>query len=319
MSLVSTRVHQLVSFIILAFATIAGKTTILSPEVLQKAGVPCCRLVQNAGEFVVTFPRAYHSGFSHGFNCAEAVNMATPGWLRVARVAAIRRVSVGIAPMVSDSQLLYDLTMSMSSSKQKGKMPESQSSQLRERFTSEGDAMVKRTFVQDVMHSNELLVALRNGSPITLLSEDALYKKAHPASIFSCVTCGSPCYSCVAIVQPSITAARYLMSYENEDVIDQGLSSGKLLKSNSSTRERKAIPARKLLALAYGDSSNSEKGSSRFHVFCLDHAREVELRLRSFGGIHMLLLCHQGTFSFMKWAGLARTSQHFFNFFYIYM
>uniref|UniRef100_A0A251T8D7 Uncharacterized protein n=1 Tax=Helianthus annuus TaxID=4232 RepID=A0A251T8D7_HELAN len=57
----------------------------------------------------------YHSEFSHGFNGAEAVNMGTPGWLRVARDAAIRRVSIDIAPIVSDSQLLYDLAMPLSS------------------------------------------------------------------------------------------------------------------------------------------------------------------------------------------------------------
>uniref|UniRef100_A0A3Q7FZZ0 JmjC domain-containing protein n=1 Tax=Solanum lycopersicum TaxID=4081 RepID=A0A3Q7FZZ0_SOLLC len=48
-----------------ALALLGEKTTLLSPEVLVASGIPCCRLVQNPGEFVVTFPRAYHVGFSH--------------------------------------------------------------------------------------------------------------------------------------------------------------------------------------------------------------------------------------------------------------
>lgn len=35
-----------------------------------------CRLQQHPGQFVVTFPKAYHGGFSYGFNCGEAVNFA---------------------------------------------------------------------------------------------------------------------------------------------------------------------------------------------------------------------------------------------------
>ncbi|XP_045803128.1 probable lysine-specific demethylase ELF6 [Trifolium pratense] len=50
-----------------ALKLLGEKTTLLSPEVIVASGIPCCRLVQNPGEFVVTFPRAYHVGFSHGF------------------------------------------------------------------------------------------------------------------------------------------------------------------------------------------------------------------------------------------------------------
>ncbi|WOH07972.1 hypothetical protein DCAR_0727407 [Daucus carota subsp. sativus] len=87
----------------------------MSPEVILNAGIPCYRLVQNPGEFIVTFPRAYHSGFSHGFNCSEASNIATPEWLLFTGEAEIRRAAENNPPSVSHIQLLYDLALSFSS------------------------------------------------------------------------------------------------------------------------------------------------------------------------------------------------------------
>jgi hypothetical protein len=57
------------------------QVTQLSPSVLKSEGVPVYRTVQNPGEFILTLPRAYHSGFNCGFNCAEAVNIAPVDWL----------------------------------------------------------------------------------------------------------------------------------------------------------------------------------------------------------------------------------------------
>jgi jumonji domain-containing protein 2 len=72
------------------------KTTLISPLVLQAHNIPIFKMVQNRGtfycnllyqnnssegEFMITFPRAYHCGFNGGMNCAESVNFALESWM----------------------------------------------------------------------------------------------------------------------------------------------------------------------------------------------------------------------------------------------
>ena len=57
-------------------------------QCVQEKKVPCYKLNQEPGEYILTFPEAYHGGFSHGFNCCEAVNFATADWLEYAFILA---------------------------------------------------------------------------------------------------------------------------------------------------------------------------------------------------------------------------------------
>jgi len=56
-------------------------TTQFSPRLLQNAQVPIFKILQHEGEYVVTFPCAFHGGFSMGPNIGEAVNFATHDWI----------------------------------------------------------------------------------------------------------------------------------------------------------------------------------------------------------------------------------------------
>ncbi|XP_077250607.1 lysine-specific demethylase JMJ705-like [Tasmannia lanceolata] len=172
---------------LVTFATLGEKTTVMSPEVLINAGIPCCRLVQNVGEFVVTFPRSYHSGFSHGFNCGEAANVATPEWLRVAKEAAIRRASINKPPMLSHFQLLYALALTLCSRIPASINTEPRSSRLKDKKRGEGEMIVKELFVQNVIQNNDLLdILLEKGSSCIVLprnfSDISLRSSSHPGS-----------------------------------------------------------------------------------------------------------------------------------------
>ncbi|KAL2459568.1 Lysine-specific demethylase REF6 [Forsythia ovata] len=381
---------------LVTFATLGEKTTVMSPEVLVGAGVPCCRLVQNAGEFVVTFPRAYHSGFSHGFNCGEAANIATPEWLRIAKDAAIRRASINCSPMVSHFQLLYDLALSLCSSLPKSICVEPRSSRLKDKKKSEGEMLIKEQFSQDVMQNNNTLHILGKGSAVVVLPQNTLrssnlrsgsqsaaryrlfpsfcspdlelkttkstvcedvtldrnqevrevsgypvkgkvyslcngnelpslaphtgnadsdikrvsqFDRLSEQGLFSCVTCGILCFACVAIVQPTEAAARYLMSADcsifddweaagynpsSGDVkaCDMNAHSGAVLKKTplglfdvpissgnqigtlddgsvrvvSNSKTQKDTSALGLLALMYENSSDSEEEEAEAHI-----------------------------------------------------
>lgn len=59
------------------------KTCMVAPSTLQANHIHYKTALQQQGEIIVTFPGAYHAGFNHGFNIAEAVNFATERWFAI--------------------------------------------------------------------------------------------------------------------------------------------------------------------------------------------------------------------------------------------
>ncbi|KAG6868752.1 hypothetical protein C0993_011021 [Termitomyces sp. T159_Od127] len=84
--------------------------TLMNPKRVTDAGVRVYACNQRAGEFVITFPKAYHAGFNHGLNFNEAVNFALPEWLPYGRDCVVRYREHRKLPVFSHDELLVTIT-----------------------------------------------------------------------------------------------------------------------------------------------------------------------------------------------------------------
>ncbi|KAF4763354.1 hypothetical protein HAV15_000627 [Penicillium sp. str.  len=80
--------------------------TLMPPDKLRKAGVNVYAVDQRAGQFVLTFPQAYHAGFNHGFNFNEAVNFAPTDWEPYGAAGVERLQNFRRHPCFSHDELL---------------------------------------------------------------------------------------------------------------------------------------------------------------------------------------------------------------------
>ncbi|XP_067927988.1 lysine-specific demethylase 5A-like [Watersipora subatra] len=81
-------------------------TTIMNPNLLMAQGIPIVRTDQCAGEFIITFPRAFHAGFNQGYNFAEAVNFCPADWLPFGRECISHYKLVKRLPVFSHEELI---------------------------------------------------------------------------------------------------------------------------------------------------------------------------------------------------------------------
>jgi protein Jumonji len=67
-------------------------TAMVPPPMLVKHGVSLCHTVQEPGQFILVFPRAFTSSICTGYLVSESVYFAQPSWLNTAE--QVFRVSI---------------------------------------------------------------------------------------------------------------------------------------------------------------------------------------------------------------------------------
>jgi len=96
--------------------------TLVDPEIMISVfGIPVGRVEHNPGEFIITFPQAYHCGFNCGPNLAEAVNVACPDWLDHGRASVVHYSKMKRPSVLCFDQLVWELSTAIISGNERRK------------------------------------------------------------------------------------------------------------------------------------------------------------------------------------------------------
>ncbi|QHN80470.1 Lysine-specific demethylase [Arachis hypogaea] len=79
---------------------------VVREHVVLEHEVPVYKAVQKLREFVITFAKADHAGFSHGFNGGEAMNFAISDWFPLRAIASRIYALLNRIPLLHHEELL---------------------------------------------------------------------------------------------------------------------------------------------------------------------------------------------------------------------
>jgi hypothetical protein len=178
-----------------AFDVLLGKTTIFPPNILLEHDVPVYKAVQKPGEFVITFPRAYHAGFSHGFNCGEAVNFAIGDWFPLGSIASRRYALLNRIPLLPHEELLCKEAMILHSMR---------SEREEDSIYSPADVTSQRS--TKVSFVNLMRFQHRARWCVMMQSRGSIGISANPNATILCSLCKRDCYlayiNCSCLLHP---------------------------------------------------------------------------------------------------------------------
>ncbi|KAI0265971.1 PLU-1-like protein-domain-containing protein [Gloeopeniophorella convolvens] len=199
--------------------------TLMNPQRLADEGVRVYACNQRAGELVITFPKAYHAGFNHGFNFNEAVNFALPDWLTYGRQCVERYREHRKQPVFSHDELLITITQ-------------------------QSQSIATAIWLNDSLKEmTDREMADRRKARAIKMTE-ALEEKDHPEEQYQCTVCKVFCYlsqvvcSCAGNKVACVDHAERLCKCPmDKRTLRKRFRDDELLETQARVAERASVPA----------------------------------------------------------------------------